>query len=273
MVDGLRAGRWPLVSDGQAGRVSGMDIGISGWIVAALCVLITGISKAGLGGALGGLAVPVMSIWLAPRDAVAVVLPILIATDLVGIRAWKGKADWADLKLLLPGAVIGIAAGSLAFGLMSDALVKATVGLIAVAFAADRVFRAKNKKPAGAGGVAGWFGTLCGAVSGFTSTLAHAGGPPVMIYLLKRQLPRETFVATSVYFFTVINLAKLPFYLGLGVFHRETLLMSAALIPLVPLGVWAGLRVLAWIPERIFFAVATLALGLSGAKLLWDGLF
>ena len=43
-----------------------MDIGISGWIVAALCVLITGISKAGLGGALGGLAVPVMSIWLAP---------------------------------------------------------------------------------------------------------------------------------------------------------------------------------------------------------------
>ena len=68
-----------------------MDIGISGWIVAALCVLITGISKAGLGGALGGLAVPVMSIWLAPRDAVAVVLPILIATDLVGIRAWKGR--------------------------------------------------------------------------------------------------------------------------------------------------------------------------------------
>lgn len=248
-----------------------MDIGIAGWLVAALCVLVTGISKAGLGGALGGLAVPVMSLWLAPRDAVAVVLPILIATDLVGIRAWRGQARWADLKLLLPGALAGIAAGTLAFGLLSEALIKATVGAIAVAFAVDRLLRRKTGNPAPVAH-GSWFGALCGAVSGFTSTLAHAGGPPVMAYLLGRQLPRASFVATSVYFFTVLNLAKLPFYLALGIFSRDTLLMSAMLMPLVPLGVWAGLRVLAWIPERLFFALATTALGLSGAKLLWDGL-
>lgn len=248
-----------------------MEIGMTGWLVAALCVLVTGISKAGLGGALGGLAVPVMAIWLAPRDAVAVVLPILIATDLFGIRAWRGKASWHDLKLMLPGALAGIAVGTLAFGLLSDALVKASVGAIAVAFAVDRVLRQKAARSAPPA-YGSWFGALCGAVSGITSTLAHAGGPPVMAYLLSRRLPRETFVATSVYFFTVLNLAKLPFYLGLGIFKRETLLMSAMLIPLVPLGVWAGLRVLAWIPERLFFALATTALGLSGGKLLWDGL-
>lgn len=248
-----------------------MDIGVMGWLVAALCVLVTGISKAGLGGALGGLAVPLMSLWLAPRDAVAVVLPILIATDLFGIRAWRGKARWDDLKLMLPGALAGIVAGALAFGLLSDALVKACVGAIAVAFTVDRVLRRKTAQPA-LPAHGSWFGALCGAVSGFTSTLAHAGGPPVMAYLLSRRLPRETFVATSVYFFTVLNLAKLPFYLGLGIFNRDTLLMSAMLMPLVPLGVWAGLRVLAWIPERVFFALATTALGLSGAKLLWDGL-
>lgn len=249
-----------------------MDIGVSGWIVAALCVLVTGISKAGLGGALGGIAVPIMSIWLAPRDAVAVVLPILIATDLVGIRAWKGKAAWGDLKLLLPGALFGIAIGTLAFGLMSDALVKITVGLIAVLFVVDRLLRKNTRQPLKGGRGLAWLGALCGAASGFTSTLAHAGGPPIVAYLLKREMPRETFVATSVYFFTVINLAKLPFYLGLGVFHRETLIMSALLSPLVPIGVWAGLRMLAKIPERIFFALATMALGLSGLKLLWDGL-
>lgn len=248
-----------------------MDIGMTGWLVAALCVLVTGISKAGLGGALGGLAVPVMSIWLAPRDAVAVVLPILIATDLFGIRAWRGKAHWDDLKRLLPGALAGIVVGTLAFGLLSEVLVKAAVGAIAVVFAVDRVARRKTAKAAPPAHGA-WFGALCGAVSGFTSTLAHAGGPPVMAYLLSRRLPREGFVATSVYFFTVLNLAKLPFYLGLGIFNRDTLLMSVTLMPLVPLGVWAGLRVLAWIPERLFFALATMALGLSGAKLLWDGL-
>ena len=248
-------------------------MGIAGWMVAALAVLMTGISKAGLGGALGGLAVPLMSIWLPPRDAVAIVLPLLIATDLVGIRAWKGQAEWSDLKVLVPAAMLGIVAGALAFGLMSDAFIKILVGLIAVLFAVDRMIRHKASRPRTDRAIPSrWLGALCGAASGFTSTLAHAGGPPVMLYLLSRELPRHTFVATSVYFFTLINLAKLPFYLGLGIFTQETLMISAILLPLVPIGVWCGLRVLARIPERPFFVLATAALGLSGLKLLWDGL-
>ena len=93
-----------------------------------------------------------------------------------------------------------------------------------------------------------------------------------MIYLLGRGLPRHTFVATSVFFFAVLNLAKLPFYVGLGLFSRDTLTMSALLLPLVPVGVWMGMRLLARIPERPFFLFATVALALSGAKLLWDGI-
>lgn len=248
-------------------------MGIAGWMVAALAVLMTGISKVGLGGALGGLAVPMMSIWLPPRDAVAIVLPLLIATDLVGIRAWKGQAEWSDLQLLVPAAILGIVAGTLAFGLMSDALVKTLVGLIAVLFAVDRMIRRTVRLQADGATHGKWLGILCGATSGFTSTLAHAGGPPVILYLLSRELPRRTFVATSVYFFTLINLAKLPFYLGLGIFTRETLMISAIFLPLVPIGVWCGLRVLARIRERPFFLLATVALGLSGLKLLWDGLF
>jgi uncharacterized membrane protein YfcA len=92
-----------------------------------------------------------------------------------------------------------------------------------------------------------------------------------MIYLLSRRQPRETFVATSVFFFAVINLAKLPFYIGLDLFTRETLVMSALFIPLVPVGVWSGMRILKHIPERPFYLFATAALGLSGVKLLWDG--
>ena len=92
-----------------------------------------------------------------------------------------------------------------------------------------------------------------------------------MIYLLSRRQPRETFVATSVFFFAVINVAKLPFYIGLDLFSRETLVMSALFIPLVPIGVWSGMRILKHIPERPFYFFATAALGLSGVKLLWDG--
>lgn len=243
----------------------------AGWLVAAFAVLITGISKSGLGGALGGLAVPFLSLWISPRNAAAVMLPILIAMDMVGIRAWSGKADWRDLKVLIPGAIVGIVLGTLAFGVMSDQLVKGLIGLIAVGFTLDRLLRHRGQatteqRPPRI------FGWLSGVGAGFTSTLAHAGGPPVMIYLLSWRQPRETFVATTVFFFSVINLAKLPFYIALGLFSVDTLTMSALLLPLVPVGVWIGMRLLQRIPERPFYLFATAALGLSGVKLLWDGL-
>ena len=243
----------------------------AGWLVAAFAVLITGISKSGLGGALGGLAVPFLSLWISPRNAAAVMLPILIAMDMVGIRAWSGKADWRDLKVLIPGAIVGIVLGTLAFGVMSDQLVKGLIGLIAVGFTLDRLLRHRGQatteqRPPRI------FGWLSGVGAGFTSTLAHAGGPPVMIYLLSWRQPRETFVATTVFFFSVISLAKLPFYIALSLFSIDTLTMSALLLPLVPVGVWIGMRLLQRIPERPFYLFATAALGLSGVKLLWDGL-
>ncbi|WP_153108986.1 sulfite exporter TauE/SafE family protein [Propionivibrio limicola] len=248
-----------------------MEFDSLGWVVAAFAVLITGISKSGLGGALGGLAVPLMAIWISPRDAAAVMLPVLIVTDWVGIGAWRGKASWADLKMMLPAAIVGIVLGTLAFGVMPDRFVKIAVGLIAVLFALDRLVR-RSRGAQSARPPRRLFAWLAGAGSGFTSTLAHAGGPPVMAYLLSRQLPRQNFVATSVYFFTTINLAKLPTYLALGIFTKESLIASAMLLPLVPLGVWLGLRILAKIPERPFYWFATAALGLSGVKLLLDGI-
>ncbi|KAF7598501.1 MAG: hypothetical protein CGU28_12510 [Candidatus Dactylopiibacterium carminicum] len=248
-----------------------MNLDVTGWIVAALAVLLTGISKSGFGGALSGLAVPFLTMWISPRDAAAVMLPILIAMDFAGLRAWRGKADWRELKILIPGALLGIIGGTLVFGILPDRAVKLAIGLIAVGFALDRVLR-KGKDQSADARPPRWFGWLCGAGSGFTSTLAHAGGPPVMIYLLSWKQPRETFVATMVFFFTVINLAKLPFYIGLDLFSVPTLTMSAILLPLVPVGVWLGIRLLRHIPERPFYLIATAALGLSGLKLLWDGL-
>jgi len=251
-----------------------MEFDTVGWLVTAVAILLTGISKSGLGGALGGLAVPLMSLWISPRDAVAVVLPILVAMDLVGIRAWRGHASWPDLRRLVPAASLGIVIGTLTFGVLPDRVVKGVVGLIAVAFTLDRMLRraSSGASRAAAAGSPGPWAWLWGAVSGFTSTLSHAGGPPLLVYLLGRGLPRQNFVATSVYFFAVINAAKLPFYVGLGLFSRDTLIVSAILLPLVPLGVWLGMRLLARIPERPFYLFATATLGLAGVKLLWDAL-
>lgn len=242
------------------------------WLVSGVAILITGITKSGLGGAMGGLAVPLMTMWISPRDAAAVMLPILILTDFMGIRAWRGKASMADLRLLVPAAVLGIVLGTLAFGVMSDRLVKGTIGFIAVASSLDRLLRHGGKPGAAGQAPAPRWARLAGVASGVTSTLAHAGGPPMVAYLLGRGLPRQTFVATTAYYFAIINLAKLPFYLGLGLFTRENLLTALLLSPLVPVGVWLGVRVLRRVPERPFYLFATSALGLSGVQLLWSAL-
>jgi len=245
-----------------------LELTALGWAVTAFAVLLTGISKAGLGGALGGLAIPLMVLWLSPRDAVAVLLPVLIAIDWAGMRAWRGKAAADELRRLIPAALLGIAVASLLFGLLSDRWLKLALGIITVGFALHRLVGLTRPR----GPSSQRWAWLSGATSGFTSTFAHAGGPPLVMYLLGRGLPRETYVATTVFFFAVINLVKVPFYAGLGLFARDTLLTSLMLLPLVPIGVWLGLRLLTRIPEQPFYLFATAMLGVTGLSLLWGSL-
>jgi uncharacterized membrane protein YfcA len=110
-----------------------------------------------------------------------------------------------------------------------------------------------------------------GGIAGFTSTVAHAGGPPLLVYLLGRGLEKRRFIATTVGFYAVVNVVKLIPYVGLHVITRRTLLATAALLPFAPLGIVLGLTLQRRLPERPFFIVATVLLAASGVKLLWDG--
>src|SRR5690606_11393988 len=112
-------------------------------------------------------------------------------------------------------------------------------------------------------------GTLLSSLAGFTSFVAHAGGPPVMMHLLPQQLDKVRFVATINLFFLLTNAAKLFPYAALGQFTRENLLLSLMLAPIVPLGVWSGL----WLQSRVnnlwFYRIARLGILLAGLQLIW----
>ncbi|AYH43382.1 sulfite exporter TauE/SafE family protein [Azoarcus sp. DN11] len=246
-----------------------MTFDTTGWIVAGIAVLLTGISKSGLGGAFGGLAVPFMSLWITPAQAAAVMLPLLVFIDWIGIRAYWRKWSNEEIRLLLPAAALGTLVGAAVFGWMPEKAVKGCVGAIAVLFAFDRIFglRARLKLSGPPGTAAGLF---WGAVSGFTSTIAHAGSPPLLVYLLNRGLAKDTFVATTVIYFTAVNAVKIVPYAVLGLFSWESLKMSLLLAPVAPVGVWLGLKALKRVPERAFYVAATAMLGVSGVKLLWD---
>lgn len=239
------------------------------WAVSVPAVLLSGVSKAS-GNGLGMVAVPLMALAMAPSAAAAIMLPILCAMDALGLWAWRGRADARVLRTLLPGALLGIVLGTLAFFALDVRWVKAILGLESVAFALHRIVArhriaaAEPRAPSHAAG--GFWGTI----AGFTSTLAHAGNPPLMQYLLPLKLDKERLVATTVIFFTVVNAAKLPPYWAIGLLDGSGLAASLALAPFVPIGYWAGLRLVRWLSETAFHRLLVTSLFLIGVKLLVD---
>lgn len=238
------------------------------WAVPA--VLLTGISKAGFGGAVGGLAVPMMSLAVAPPVAVAIVLPILCIMDAMGLVAFRGRYDARILKLVIPAGVAGTLLGLLLFRYVDARWVKGLIGVESILFALHRL-REGSQAWAGppralrAGPARFW-----SMLSGFTSFISHAGGPPMMQFIMPLKLDRVLMVGTLTWYFASINAAKWIPYAWLGLFDARNFGTSAALLPVVPLGYWLGLRVLTRLDQVMFVRVATWLLLATGVKLCWD---
>lgn len=247
-----------------------MQLSPSAWMVSAFAVLLTGISKGGFGGILGGLAVPLMAMVMPPATAAAVTLPILCLMDLTSARVYWKRWSSEELRTLLLGAGFGIMLGSISIGALPEWMIKLAVGSIAVLFAAYRLWKRGNKDLFHTLGRTA--GVNAGLLGGLTSTMAHAGGPPILIYLISRQLPKERFVATVGIFFMIVNLAKVIPYFALHLFTSEVLWTCLLLAPLAPLGVWLGLKLQQCFSERLFFITAIALSGLSGLQLIYDAL-
>ena len=245
------------------------------WFYAAAvpAVLLFGISKGGFGGGLGVAAVPLMALVISPVQAAAILLPILCVMDLVALWRFRGKWVWPELRLLLPASLIGILVGTLLFEYMSVAVIRLVVGIVAIAFTLQ--FWVYRKRGAGQRPTdfPRSYGLLGGSVAGFTSFIAHAGGPPVSMYLLRRPLDRTDFAATAILFFAVVNYVKLLPYSWLGQFDTENLYTSAALIVLAPIGVEIGAWLHRRVTDRFFFALVYLMLFVVGTKLVYDGIY
>lgn len=242
------------------------------YAAAVPAVILAGISKAGLGGAVGGLAVPVMSLAIAPPRAVAILLPILLVMDAMGLFAFRGKIDRAVLRVAIPAGLVGTLLGWWLFRTVDERWIRGLIGAEAVIFALQRLLE----------GSAAWTGAprplrtgraaLWSAISGFTSFVSHAGGPPMMQLMMPLKLHREIFVGTMAWYFAAINFSKIGPYGALGLLDETQLATSLALMPAVPVGYVLGLVLLRKASPALFVRVATVALLATGCKLLWDAL-
>jgi uncharacterized membrane protein YfcA len=242
------------------------------YAAATFGILLTGIFKGGFGGGPGGIAVALMSMFVAPADAAGIVLPILCAMDIFGLLAYRNNWSRHHVRVLIPGALLGIVLGALAFGVVPVEWVRLLIGLIAVTFTLNRWFDLAQRLGAKAGKPGPLIGFLSGATSGLTSTMAHAGGPPLLVYLLPQRMEKTIFVGTSVVFFAIVNYLKLIPYGLLGQLSTNNLGLSLLFAPLAPLGIWLGLRLERRIPEKPFYRLSYAILFATGCKLIYDSL-
>ena len=238
------------------------------YLVSIPAVLLYGIAKGGFGGAVAVLSVPLMALVMSPTQAAAILLPILVVMDAVVLHTYWGQYDKQALRLLLPGALVGIFVGYLMADSMSDDYMRILIGLLALGFSLQQLLGLQSAAASEHHrGVAGIFGLL----SGFTSFSIHAGGAPFTMYLLPKRLQPLLYAGTAGVFFAVVNVVKLVPYGMLGQFSAQNLLYSLVLVPLAPLGVRIGHYLVKISEPRFYYQVISVFLLVLAVKLLWDG--
>ncbi|MEH6833695.1 MULTISPECIES: sulfite exporter TauE/SafE family protein [Falsihalocynthiibacter] len=249
-----------------------MELDPTFFAFAVPAVLFAGISKGGFGSGAAFAATPLLALILTPGQAVGLMLPLLMLMDLGALKAFWGKWNWATAKIMILGSLPGIAIGGALFGVANPNVFKFLIGMVAVGFVVYQVSRSTGLLRISTKEMPKWKGYLAGAVSGFTSFISHAGGPPAAVYLLSKNMNKTEFQATTVIVFWAINLMKFPPYYMLGMFTKETAVAVAYLAPVAFLGVYLGVIGHRKMPETLFFRVTYVFLLITGGKLIWDSL-
>jgi uncharacterized protein len=245
-------------------------------IAAVIAVILVGFAKGGFSG-LGALATPIMALAMPPVAAAAVLLPILIVQDAVSLWSFRGQWNRKVLAWMLPGAVAGVGIGWAMAVKLTVPIILATLGAITLGFGLWRIWVERSWSKQGgevpASKAPEWLGIFFGAATGFTSQIAHAGGPPFQMWVAPKKLPHTEYVGTNVLLFAVLNWVKVPAYIQLGQFHAETLWASAYLMPLAILSTLAGVMLVKRLNGPLFYKIINVLMILLGARLLWAGVF
>jgi len=233
-------------------------------------VILIGLSKGGLGGAMALIGVPLMALVVPPVQAAAILLPILIVMDMVSLWTWRGFYDRQLLAIMLPGALIGIGIGWLTAAVVTEDHVRLIVGVITLLFflrwATDKIRRSErvlsHSRPKG---------LFWGTVAGFTSFVAHAGGPPYQVYALPLKHDPKLYTGTSVIFFAIVNAVKLVPYFALGQFDATNLTASLILVPAAPLATLAGAWVVRRMEPDVFYPLMYCMILIVSLNLIYQG--
>ena len=245
------------------------------YLLAIPAVAVLGLGKGGFAG-LGMVATPMLALIMPPLQGAAILLPILIIQDIISVWAYRRAWSAWNLKVLMPGALLGMGAATLFASSVSNAAIELTIGAIGLGFvlyhwlgrwlvpglrqAADQ-----PRRPPVA------LGLLWGAMSGFMSLLIQVGAPPFQVHILPQRLDKLTLVGTSVLFFAFMNWMKVLPYFALGQFSMRNFATSIVLLPLAVAANFLGIWLVHKTPTELFYQIAYILMLLISLALLWQG--
>jgi uncharacterized membrane protein YfcA len=239
------------------------------YVVAVPAVIALGLSKGGFSG-IGMVATPLLALVMPPLQAAAILLPIILVQDV--LSCWIYRRDWDpwNLKVMLPGAVVGVGAAWLLATHVSDAVIRLVVGLIALGFAVN-AWWFRHIKPEDMPKPRAAVGTVCGAGAAFTSTLIQIGAPPYYVFVLPQRLPKMLYVGTTVWFFALVNVMKVAPYFALGTFSTAGVWTSVALFPLAIAANMFGVWLVRITPDELFYRITNWLVFVLGIELTRQG--
>ncbi|WP_246139462.1 sulfite exporter TauE/SafE family protein [Phaeobacter marinintestinus] len=242
------------------------------YLIAVPAVIFLGVSKGGFGSGADFVSMAILALVLPPGQALGLLIPLLLLMDLANLRAYWGKWDSRIVRVLLVGAVPGVALGVLVYRIVDDDAVRVLIGAIAVLFVLWRVALESGWIRPPRAALPEGVGVVAGLVSGFASFISHGGGPAATAYLFSLRLEKTTFQATTVLAFWVVNILKLAGYVYLGLMSVDLLVTDLILMPFALFGIWLGIKAHRLLPDVVFFRVAYVLLLIAGGKLIWDGM-
>lgn len=235
--------------------------------MALLCLasFFVGLSKGGLP-AVAMLSVPLLSLTMSPLAAAALLLPIYILSDMVGVWLYRREYSASNIRILIPAGILGVVIGWATAAYVSDEMVSLLIGVMGVTFCLYTwLFKRKNVAAKMASTSKGLF---WGTLSGFTSFVSHAGAPPFQVYMLPQKLPKMVFAGTTTIVFTAVNLAKIIPYSNLQPYSMSALKVSAYLLPIAAVGTVVGRQLIKRLSEKWFFLAVQIALFLISVRLI-----
>jgi uncharacterized protein len=237
------------------------------YLLAVPAIIALGLGKGGFAG-IGMISTPLLALVVPPLQAAAILLPILLIQDVISCWAYRNEWSAWNLKVLLPGSVVGVAAAWLFAAHVPNAYVEIAVGSTGVCFVLYTFIARVPKEPQQPSAAAGM---LWGSLAGFTSTIIQVGAPPYQVYILPQRLDKLTLIGTTIIFFALVNVMKVVPYFALGQFSPRTLATSVVLLPLAIVANFAGLWLARRTPTELFYKIAYLLVLVISIALIWQG--